>query len=133
MDILPIAPNPISSSVHPTPPLESCQKQYHFRYINIMEYWVQVEVYQQLRKLRRINRYIDSSEIVTYALNRLPPLYASCEEGKTHQLEKGKLHRSEIRTTVLDAIKNILQDPLRKSTPLVPEEISEILSISLVD
>jgi hypothetical protein len=133
MDILIIDQNPVPSSVHPTPHPESRQKQHHLRYVNVMEYWVQLEVYQQLRKLRRINRYIEPSEIVTYALNRLPPLYASCEEGKTYQLEKGKLHRAEIRTTVLDAIKHVLRDPIRKSTPLVPEEISEILSMSLVN
>jgi len=34
--------------------------------------------------------YINRVEVATYALDRLPPLYASSQEGRCHQRVRGK-------------------------------------------
>ena len=92
-------------------------------YQNVMELLVNQEVNKQIRKLpSNLARYIDPVEVATYALNRLPPLYASCEKGQYQQRVRGeKRFRSEITTAVRQALAAVQRDPLRLSTPIVPE------------
>ncbi|MEL6231064.1 MAG: late competence development ComFB family protein, partial [Cyanobacteria bacterium J06627_3] len=60
-------------------------------YINVMELLVAEEVEQQLRQLpTRVLKYIKSIEVETYALNRLPSLYAASEKGWHSQYQKAK-------------------------------------------
>jgi hypothetical protein len=80
--------------------------------INVMEYWVKLEVNRQLKKFQRLHFYINPSEVVAYALNRLPPLYASSQEGILHQIEKEKLYEQKVRSIVLQALKVILSTPI---------------------
>lgn len=89
-------------------------------YINIMELLVAEEVDLQLQTLAlRVVKYLKPTEVETYALNRLPALYASSEKGWQHQYEKAKreLHH-QIRTAVRQAIAAVQVDPLRSSEPL---------------
>ena len=52
-------------------------------HVNIMELLVQNEIDKQLRLYpKKIRDYINKVEVATYALNRLPPLYASSLIGK---------------------------------------------------
>jgi hypothetical protein len=92
-------------------------------YQNIMELLVIQEVERQLDKLPpALARYIDPIEVTTYALNRLPPLYASSEKGKEKQYQRAKKeNKQEITTAVRQAIAAVERDPLRVSTPLTPE------------
>jgi hypothetical protein len=92
-------------------------------YRNIMEELVDFEVERQMKKLPSVVQdYLDPVEIATYALNRLPPLYASSEKGKIEQ-EKFAKHqlREKITETVLQAIATIREDPIRHAIPLIKE------------
>lgn len=79
---------------------------------------------------RQINRYpanirqnFNRIEVATHALNRLPPLYASCHEGFNKQKLKGRSkHSAEITKNVRQAFAAVQKDLLRISTPLVAEE-----------
>ncbi|NEQ34158.1 MAG: late competence development ComFB family protein [Leptolyngbya sp. SIO4C5] len=89
-------------------------------YINVMEVLVAEEVAQQLKKLPpRVLKYVKRAEVETYALNRLPALYASSEKGWEHQVEKaqGELH-SKIVHAVRQAFAAVQVDPIRLSQPL---------------
>lgn len=109
----------------------------HYR--NAMEAMVVEAFNQQLRQLPpSVAVHICKSEVVAYALNRLPPLYATCEHGWHHQWLRGEQALvSEITQVVRQALAAIQQDPLRVSTPLqrqssdrsesVLQELREIL------
>lgn len=104
-------------------PEEFAQKKALPSYRNIMEELVDFEVERQMKKLPLVvQEYLDPVEIATYALNRLPPLYASSEKGKTEQ-EKFAKHqlREKITETVLEAIAAIREDPIRHAIPLIKE------------
>lgn len=58
-------------------------------YQNIMENLVHKEIHRQLKRLpQKLAEYIDVVEVATYALNRVPPLYASSERGKERHKKK---------------------------------------------
>lgn len=92
--------------------------------INIMEELVTEEVARQIKRCpENIAQYINQVEVATYALNRLPPLYASCHKGLNKQKLKGKGDYSiEITKAVRKGFAAIQKDVLRYSTPLVPED-----------
>ena len=90
-------------------------------YINVMELLVAEEVEYQLRQLpTRVLKYVKPIEVETYALNRLPSLYAVSEKGWQAQYQKAKHElRKEIDRAVRQAIAAVQVDPLRASRPLV--------------
>ncbi len=90
---------------------------------NVMEELVTEEINKQLKRYpRNIAKYINQVEVFTYALNRLPPLYASSHKGLNRQKIRGKaeLH-IKITRTVREGIKQVLNDLLRTSNPLTTE------------
>lgn len=89
-------------------------------YVNVMEMLVAEEVESQLQQLpSRVQKYVKRIEVETYALNRLPALYASSEKGWQHQYEKAKHEmRSHIKNAVRQALAAVQVDPLRTSQPL---------------
>lgn len=95
-------------------------------YQNVMESLVAEEVERQLNKLPpKLAMYIRRLEVETYALNRLPSLYASSEKGWRYQCQKAELElRQNIAIGVRQAFSAVQVDPLRRSTPLSPEEKS---------
>ncbi|MDB9528453.1 late competence development ComFB family protein [Oscillatoria sp. CS-180] len=89
-------------------------------YVNVMESLVTHEVTQQFRAIpTRVRRYLKAEEVVTYALNRLPALYASSKKGWQYQqrLAKQDLHR-KIKEVVRQAIMAVQIDPIRISQPI---------------
>lgn len=89
-------------------------------YINVMEVLVAEEVDRQLKRLpTRVLKYVKRVEVETYALNRLPALYASSEKGWEYQSEKAKqeLH-AQIANAVRQAFAAVQVDPIRLSQPL---------------
>lgn len=96
-------------------------------YKNVMEVLVKEEVEGQMKQLPpKLAEYIDRVEVATYALNRLPPLYASSQEGQRHQQVRGKQkYKNEISTAVRQAFAAVQRDPIRRSTPLTREEAAE--------
>ncbi len=89
-------------------------------YKNVMELLVEEEVARQFQALPlRVATYVNQVEWVAYALNQLPPLYATSEKGLHHQMQRGQAkHGAEIKQAVMRALAAIRRDPLRSSTPL---------------
>ncbi len=89
---------------------------------NIMELLVNEEVDKQVRQCSsRMRPFINKVEVATFALNHLPPLYASTEEGKQYQMRVGRKKREQIALAVRQGIIAVQRDPLRQSIPLIPE------------
>lgn len=87
--------------------------------INLMELLVKEEAYKELQKLPvNVAKFVSLAEVSAYALNRLPSLYVSSEEGKYFQLKKAEEMREAIRSAVLQGIGAVMRDPIRKATPL---------------
>jgi hypothetical protein len=89
-------------------------------YINVMELLVVDEVDLQLKNLpARLAQYLKRSEIETFALNRLPALYAASERGLEHQRVKAQKElQGQIARAVRQALAAVQGDPLRASKPL---------------
>ncbi|WP_088892717.1 late competence development ComFB family protein [Leptolyngbya ohadii] len=89
-------------------------------YKNIMEMLVEEEVIRQCKALpSRSSSYFNSEELIAYALNQLPPLYATSEQGLQYQLQKGRAKFGpQITQAVQRAIAAVRRDPLRRNTPL---------------
>lgn len=63
------------------------------QFINVMEELVLTEVITRVAEIEVTNETslsLDVGDITAYALNRLPPLYATTEEGAGYQREKAK-------------------------------------------
>lgn len=90
------------------------------KYYNVMEDLVAEEVRGQLASLpSRLTQYIKRFEVETYALNRLPTLYACSREGWIHQQKRArKEFQGTIKTAVRQAIAAVQRDLLRSATPL---------------
>ncbi len=93
-------------------------------YKNVMEILVEQEVLRQVNALpARIASYINQTELLAFALNQLPALYATSERGLEHQLERGKIKFAvQITQSVQRAIAAIRRDPLRSHVPLKVEQ-----------
>jgi hypothetical protein len=89
-------------------------------YRNAMESLVAEEVERQMQRLApNLLRYINTTEVVAYALNRLPALYATSEKGWRQQRLRGKSELgNQIVIAVRQALAAVQKDPLRASTPL---------------
>ena len=89
-------------------------------YKNVMETLVEQEILRQVNALpARIASYINQTELLAFALNQLPALYATSEKGLEHQLERGKIKFAvQITQSVQRAIAAIRRDPLRSHVPL---------------
>ncbi|MGF1460350.1 MAG: late competence development ComFB family protein [Leptolyngbyaceae cyanobacterium] len=89
-------------------------------YINVMELLVAEEVDRQLAQYpTRLVKYLKRDEAVTFALNRLPALYASSQQGIQYQ--RTKAHRQlqpKITQAVRQGLAAIQGDPLRTAKPL---------------
>jgi len=89
-------------------------------HFNVMELLVADEVDRQLQDLPpRLTKYLKRGEIETFALNRLPALYAASERGLEYQRAKAQtdLH-PQITQAVRQALAAVQGDPLRTAQPL---------------
>ena len=95
-------------------------------YVNVMELLVAEEVDQQLQRLpERVLKYIRRSEVETFALNRLPALYASSEKGLQHQYDRAiRELNPKIASAVRQAFAAVQIDPIRLSQPIHLEDDS---------
>lgn len=95
--------------------------------LNVMEALVNQEIEQQLIHLPpNLVKYINKVEVMTYAMNRLPALYASSEKGRQHQMTRAnKEFGTQITVAVRQAFAAVQRDPLRTTTPLKPQEEME--------
>ena len=91
---------------------------------NVMEILVSEEIDRQIARLpSNIKKFINPIEVATYALNRLPALYASSQQGFNKQKLKGRSDYSvKITQEVRKGFAAIQKDLLRSSTPLKASE-----------
>lgn len=91
---------------------------------NVMELLVSDEIERQLSRLpNNIQKFINPIEVATYALNRLPPLYASSQQGFNKQKLKGRSdHSVKITQEVRKGFAAVQKDLLRYSTPLTADD-----------
>ena len=90
---------------------------------NVMEELVTEEINKQLKRYpKNVAKFINKVEVFTYALNRLPPLYASSHKGLNRQKIKGKAElQIKITRVVREGIKQVQNDLVRISNPLTTE------------
>ena len=95
---------------------------------NVMEILVAEEIERQIVRLpSNIKKFINPIEVATYALNRLPALYASSQQGFNKQKLKGRAeHSVQITQQVRKGLAAVQQDLLRSSTPLTVEKEQDL-------
>ncbi|OLP18849.1 competence protein ComFB [Leptolyngbya sp. 'hensonii'] len=83
------------------------------QFINVMEELVLTEAISRVAAFESTsNRTLDLGDIAAYALNRLPPLYATTEEGANYQRSRAKEElQSLISQQVNEAIARNLDRP----------------------
>jgi hypothetical protein len=76
------------------------------QFINVMEELVVSEVISRVAEIETTsNRLLDVGDISAYALNRLPPLYATTEEGAEFQRGRAK---DELKTLILEQVEQAI-------------------------
>ncbi len=97
-------------------------------YKNVMELLVDVEIDSQTHDYTPDEaQVINRIDVAAYALNHLPPLYASSQEGVELQVVRGQEEfGSLIEVAVKQALQVVSKKPERLYTPLRP--IAEIES-----
>ncbi len=93
-------------------------------YRNAVEPLVVEEVQRQLLELPpQLAPYINPAQVIAYALNRLPPLYATSERGwKLQQQRVQKELQPQLIMAVHQGIAAVQRDPLRAASPLTNPE-----------
>ncbi|MGB3574150.1 MAG: late competence development ComFB family protein [Phormidesmis sp.] len=67
------------------------------QFINVMEELVLTEAISQVAQVEaQGEKTLDLGDVAAYALNRLPPLYATTEEGASYQRDKARAELSEL-------------------------------------
>lgn len=89
-------------------------------YLNVMESLVAEEVKRQLKHLPpKLVKYLNPAQVIAYALNRLPALYATSIEGWYQQEKRAKDEFAEqISRAVRQGLAAVQRDPLKVTTPL---------------
>ena len=83
------------------------------QFINVMEELVLTEAISQVAEVEANSEVtLDLGDVAAYALNRLPPLYATTEEGASYQREKARAELSElISTQVAESVGRSMNQP----------------------
>ena len=95
---------------------------------NVMEVLVSEEIERQIVRLpNNIQKFVNPIEVATYALNRLPALYASSQQGYNKQKLKGRSEYSvQITQEVRKGLAAVQKDLLRSSVPLTAEKEQDL-------
>ncbi|MBE9201222.1 MULTISPECIES: late competence development ComFB family protein [unclassified Nodularia (in: cyanobacteria)] len=90
------------------------------QFINVMEELVLTEAIARAAEIEATSeRCLDVGDIAAYALNRLPPLYATTEEGASYQRLRAKAELQElISQQITESIGRNLDQPNDKRTPV---------------
>jgi hypothetical protein len=93
---------------------------------NAIEELVIAETESQMKRLSaEVLPKIDPSDVVAYALNRLPPMYATSQRGWTELRERANSVLSgQIQSAVRHALVNTQKDPLRQPDPIPEQELA---------
>ncbi len=92
---------------------------------NVIEELVIEETKAQIAKLAAgMRKQVNLSEAIAYSLNRLPPMYATTQNGWTQQLKRARSELStQVRNVVSRALVSVQPDPLRITDPLPETEL----------
>lgn len=87
---------------------------------NLVEAFVLEEVKQQFLKLpNKTKSFVSQSDVIAYALNRLPAVYATTKDGLQRQISYIETSlKADISTTVMQGFAAVKVDPFRFSEPL---------------
>ena len=93
---------------------------------NAIEELVIAEIDLQISHLPRYRQgQIDLSQVAAFALNRLPPMYATSKSGWMRQRKKAATEmRVQIESVVRRALVSVKPDALRDSNPLPSQEVA---------
>ncbi len=93
------------------------------QFINVMEELVLTEAIARVAEIEATSESsLDVGDIAAYALNRLPPLYATTEEGANYQRQRAKAELQElIAQQISEAIDRNLDRPNNTRTPVMPK------------
>ncbi|AFY76807.1 Late competence development protein ComFB [Pleurocapsa sp. PCC 7327] len=75
------------------------------QFINVMEELVISEVVKRVSEVDGNDSALDVGDIAAYALNRLPPLYATTEEGADYQRQRAK---EELRDLIAEQVQEAM-------------------------
>lgn len=82
------------------------------QFINVMEELVISQAITRAAEIETMGDRLDVGDIAAYALNRLPPLYATTEEGANYQRQRAKEELQELISHQVDeAISRYLDRP----------------------
>ncbi len=82
------------------------------QFINVMEELVLTEAIARVAEIEATSdRTLDLGDIAAYALNRLPPLYATTEEGANYQRQKAK---EELQNVISERVGQAIAQSLDK-------------------
>ena len=100
---------------------------------NVMEELVLEEINKQIsQRILPKKNSINKLEVATYALNLLPPLYASSAEGLRRQKNRGRQKfKQEIYMAVCKGFTAVEKEPNRISTPLRPVRENELEDLKI--
>ena len=93
---------------------------------NAIEELVIAETEAQLKRLSpEVVQRIEPSDVIAYALNRLPPMYATSQRGWTELRERASnVLSQQIQAAVRHALVNTQRDPLRQPDPIPEQELA---------
>lgn len=96
-------------------------------YRNVMEPLVIAEADSQIKQLPvKVAQYVNRTDVIAYALNRLPPLYATSERGWQEQNTKvNRELRGQIQLAVRQALAAVQRDPIRSAVPLKSQDLRD--------
>jgi hypothetical protein len=89
-------------------------------FVNALEKVIIPIARSQMERLDAVlARKVKLEDVVAYSLNRLPPLYATCEQGLIQQRHRAQAElASEIESTVVQSILTLSKSPKRLVGPL---------------
>lgn len=104
----------------PNPELNSYIISASYFIINVLEDLVQREVENQLTHMQSVlPRKVGIDDVCAHVLNRLPPMYATSEQGVIWQTQKAQEQlSSEIELTVIQSLMSLAKTPRRLTEPI---------------
>lgn len=91
------------------------------QFINVMEELVLSEAIARVAEIEATSdRTLDVGDIAAYALNRLPPLYATTEEGANYQRERAK---KELQVLISKQVGEAIARSLDRPSPFPERQV----------
>lgn len=104
----------------PNPELKSYILSASYFLINVLEDLAKQEIKNQLTYMANVlPRKVGIDDVCAYVLNRLPPLYATTEQGVIWQTQKAKEQlSSQIESTIIQSLMTLGKTPRRLADPI---------------